>query len=509
MKILKFPLGIRFDFLKDFVSEDDISLALSELTRALSMKDVSDLHIYGGVCPLDARDSRGIYTVVFMNGDMVPMRELYAKLDNDAVIRAMTDAKTPYVQNNVIRDFEDMEFIGVVESDGRVTGGSGRGIAFPEKTGERLKYDEKKTILIAPNTFKGTISSRTAAKHLIKAVRDNLPGYYAVPIPAADGGDGTVDAIEQAIHSFRHSMDVTAPYGGKKKADYLVIDGTKAVIESALASGLALCDKEKLDPMHATSFGTGELILRAAHEGVKDIYVCLGGSATNDCGIGLARALGVKFLDADGEEIEYACGLSEIVSIDASGLDKYVSKANVIVMCDVENPLFGANGATRTFGRQKGANDNQVAALEAGMEAFASVLNRFADENVSTVPGAGAAGGMAAMLKALLKAELRSGAEAVLDITGFDKLLKNARYVITGEGRIDSTSMHGKIVGAVIAHAEKAGVPVAVIAGSKGEGYEEVEKHSAFTEYAGSEENALEHFAIAAEKLIRNIVKSI
>lgn len=509
MNILKFPLGIRFDFLKDSVEETDIDLALKELTCALSKKDVMDLHIYGGVCPIDERDSKGVYTVVFMNGDMVPMRELYAKLDNDAVIHSMTEARTPYVQNNVIRDFKDMEYFGVVDKDGRVVNGSGRDIVFPDITAERAKFSEKNTIVIAPNTFKGTIPAETASKHLMKAIRRELPGFTSVPVPAADGGDGTIDAIERSAASFRHSMNVTAPYGNKVKADYLVIDGTKAFIESALASGLALCGSDNLDPMHATSYGTGELMLRAAHEGVKDIYVCLGGSATNDCGIGLARALGVRFLDADGEEIEYACGMSEIASMDAANLDKFVSEANVIVMCDVDNPLLGIKGATRTFGRQKGANEYQIIALENGIENLSRIINKYAGADVTTFPGAGAAGGMAAMLKALFNAEIRSGAVAVLDITGFDKLLKNARFVITGEGMIDSTSLNGKAVGAVIAHAERAGVPVAVISGTKGEGFEEVENRCAITEYTLSEENALQHFDEAADKLVKRIAAKL
>ncbi len=505
MKILKFPLGIRFDFLKDKVEEEDVSFILNEITHALSRKDVDQMHLYGGVCPLDERDSKGIYTVVFMNGDMVPMRALYAKLDADAVLHSFTDARTPYVQNNVVRDFKDMEFFGIVGDDGRVSGGSGRSLVFPEKTDKRVVFSDTKTILAAPNAFKGTIPSGVASNHIIKAIRSNMPGVTAVPVPVADGGDGTLDAIEKTMYSFRHSMNVTGPYGDKISADYLVIDGTKAVIESALASGLALCDGKTLDPLHATSFGTGELILRAAHEGVKEIYVCLGGSATNDCGIGLANALGVKFFDQDGEEISSACGLEDIVTIDVSGLDRFVKNTKVTVMCDVSNPLIGSHGATRTFGRQKGADEHQLTALEYGMTRFADVLDLFAGRPVSRAEGAGAAGGMGAMLMALLNAESRSGSEAMLEIAGFDRMLKHASFVITGEGMIDSTSTSGKAVGSIIEHAEKANVPVAVIAGKKGEGFEAVSDRAFSVEYTGSEEEPLDAFDKAADRLIKRI----
>ncbi|MCR5809176.1 MAG: glycerate kinase [Clostridiales bacterium] len=507
MDILKFALGIRFDFYRSSVSDEDVGAVVSELTGALTVKDVVDLQIFGGVCPIDSRDSSGVYTVVFMNGGIKQMRALYAKLNGDARIHAMLEAKEPFIQNNVIRNFEDMEYFGEVGMDGVCRGGSGRSIVFSETADRRRAYTGKGHILIAPNAFKGTISSLEAIKHISAALRKRLPETELIPVPVADGGDGTLETVENAVLSMRRSMTVTGPYGEKIKADYLVADGIRAVIESALASGLALCGGAELDPLRATSFGTGELIMRAAHEGLKEIYVGLGGSATNDCGIGLARALGCRFLDNDGNEIDTASEMERIAKIDRTNLDPMVKSAKIKVMCDVSNPLTGPNGATCVFGPQKGADGETLAKLEAGMKNMAVLLDEAAGKPVSLEKGAGAAGGIGTMLMALFDAECMSGAEALLDIAEFDRKLRNASLVITGEGRIDSTSLNGKAVGRIIEHAKKAGVEIALIAGCRGDGYGAVEAEARFTEYTGSETDALRFLDEAADRLARRIAE--
>ncbi|MBO6061447.1 MAG: glycerate kinase, partial [Clostridia bacterium] len=283
----------------------------------------------------------------------------------------------------------------------------------------------------------------------------------------------------------------------------------KAVIESALASGLALVKDRELDPMTATSYGTGELILRAAHEGAAEISVCLGGSATNDGGLGMARAIGVKFLKDDGAEAVSACELKDIVSIDTSALDRFVSDAKITVVCDVDNPLTGPSGATMTFGPQKGAGEEKLALLEEGMLNLEKLLNAKAGRSVCSEPGSGAAGGMGAMLMALLNAGHENGAEAILALSDIDGKLKDAVFAITGEGRIDSTSLHGKAVGAVLAHAERAKVPTAIIAGCMGEGAEEVLNKAEFAEFTGSEEDALRYFEAAACRLADKLAERL
>lgn len=504
MEILKFALGIRFDFSKVFIEKDDVDAVIVELTGALSRKDVEGLRLFGGICKLDERDSAGVYTVVFMNGGIKQIRALYRKINGDAGLRSMLESREPYIQNNVIRNFGEMEFLGEVGTDGVCAGGS-RNIVFPEKTEKRRPASELVRVVLAPNAFKGTITSQEAIRRLSRALRLCSKNVELIPIPVADGGDGTLSAIESAVLSQRRTFAVTGPYGEKIKADYLVTDGIRAVIESALASGLAVSRAEELDPLIASSCGTGELIMRAAHEGVREIYVGLGGSATNDCGIGLARELGVFFLDEEGKEIEKASDMARIVSIDTEGLDPMVKAARVTVMCDVDNPLTGENGATYVFGPQKGADEAKLAVLEAGMVNMSKLLNSLAGRNVSEEKGAGAAGGMGAMLMALLSARCMSGADALLDIAEFDRKLAGAALVVTGEGRIDSTSLRGKALGRIMERAEKAGVPVAVIAGCGGDGCEQIENRAVAVEYTNSEEDALRHFDEAATRLVKKL----
>ena len=507
MEIKHFALGVRFDTLEDRVTPDDIDMVFSQLTDLLCVKDVEDLIISGGTAKLSEDDGEGIYTVVFTNGNLKKMRALYSKLDSDARIHAMLDTRTPFIQNNIIRSFEGMELIGAVSKDGRCENGDGREVVFPAKTQPRPLCNSSKTVLFALNSFKGTISSDTASRHAMRALRRRMPDITCIPVPVADGGDGTLKAVEKAMLGQRHAMDAVGPYGQKIRAEYLVVDGTKALIESALVSGLALCGDIELDPVKATSFGTGQLIMRAVHEGLKQILVCLGGSATNDCGLGMARALGVKFLDRGGEEVVSAEGMKDVVSIDVSGLDRQAAQAEIVAICDVDNPLTGERGATNTYGAQKGADSDSLALLEEGMLNMERVLNDHCGRAVCSEPGAGAAGGMGAMLKALFNAKVVPGAEAILDAADFDRMLKKAALVVTGEGRIDNTSLNGKAVGAVISHALKAGKPVAILAGSRGEGAESVEKYVNFCEYSNSIDDALTHFDEAAERLAERIAQ--
>ncbi|MBR3382211.1 MAG: glycerate kinase [Clostridia bacterium] len=505
MKIKRFALGVRFDTLKDSVSPEDVDSLLGELTSALSIKDVENLVISGGVCKLSEDDGEGIYTVVFTNGGLKKMRALYSKIDSDAALHAMLETRRPFIQNNVVRAFEGLELFGSVGKDGVCSGGNGRSLSFPKYNEARALCSGSKTVLIAPNAFKGTISADEASRRLRRAIRRVLPDVTCVPVPVADGGDGTLKAVEKALLGQKRSMSVTSPYGRKIESEYLVIDGSKAVIESALASGLAVCGEDRPDPLHASSFGTGQMILRAAHEGVGTILVCLGGSATNDCGLGLARALGVRFIASSGEEIDSAARMGEIVRIDASGLDGQVSKCEIVAVCDVSNPLTGKTGATRIFGPQKGADPSTVEELERSMLNMEKRLNEYAGKEICSKPGAGAAGGMGAMLMALFGAKVVPGAEAILGVADFDRKLRSAALVITGEGMIDRTSLNGKAVGAIIEHSHKAGVPLALIAGSRGEGGELVEEHANFIEYTGSMDDPLRRFDEAADRLAERI----
>ncbi len=485
MEVLRFGLGIRFDFFTDEVTEEQKTTALFELCSALPVSVTEGLLLFAGVHPLSEPDSRGVYTVVFTKGSLKKMRALYRTVESDAMLHCMLCPVTPYLQNNVIREFDDLEYLGEVGADGRVTGGARSDLCFVKKPLPRRKFDPSGCIVVAPNSFKGTFSANTAARHICRALRSAMPYRDIVPLPVADGGDGTLAAVEAMLRGRRCTATVTGPYGGEVEAAYYAVDGRIAVIESALASGLALCDENALDPLKATSRGTGELVLRALHEGLTQIYLGLGGSATNDCGIGAANALGFKFLDAEGSEVTDAAHMSEIVRIDASERDMLFFNADIpiVLMCDVDNPLTGMNGATYTFGPQKGADEKTLEILEKGMQNMARVLKEFNGSFSPDAPGAGAAGGMGAMFMTLGYADQMSGAEAILDIAKFDKLMKRAAFVVTGEGCLDATSVRGKAVGTIAQRAAKAGVRIAILSGKRGKGADAAEKLADITTY--------------------------
>jgi glycerate kinase len=264
----------------------------------------------------------------------------------------------------------------------------------------------------------------------------------------------------------------------KRTATYGDLGDKKAVIEMAAASGLPLVPQEKRNPLYTTSFGTGEMILDALNRGFNDVSVAIGGSATNDGGMGCARALGARFLDARGNELQgRGANLEAVESIDLSGLDPLLKEAKITVLCDVTNPLCGENGATYTFSQQKGASAEIKEKLEQGMCHYRDVIIRQFGTNPDEIPGSGAAGGLGCALTVFLGGEIRSGANCVLDLIGFDELLTDANLVVTGEGRTDWQSCFGKTVQAVGERAKAAGVPAVALSGSLGPGAAEICEH--------------------------------
>ncbi|MBR3719257.1 MAG: glycerate kinase [Firmicutes bacterium] len=328
--------------------------------------------------------------------------------------------------------------------------------------------------VFASDSFKGSLSSLKIGELLTQAAKDVFPGCRCTAVPMADGGEGTAEAVILATGGKWVPVEVSGPLGEPVKAGYGLLPGGSAIIEMASASGLVLVPPEKRDPRNTSTAGTGELIAAALKAGCTELTIAIGGSATNDGGMGCARALGVRFLDASGRELEGKGGdLAKVASIDASGLLPAAKEAHFTVMSDVDNPLLGPDGATFTFGPQKGAVPEIRGELEAGMENYAAILKR--DLGADTdFPGAGAAGGLGAGLKIFLNAEMRSGSDAVLDLIGFDALLKDADLVVTGEGRIDWQSAHGKVVSGVGKRCKKAGVPCIAIVGGMGDKAEEM-----------------------------------
>ena len=329
--------------------------------------------------------------------------------------------------------------------------------------------------LFASDSFKGTLSSRRTAELLTRAAQEIFPGCECRCLEVADGGEGTTEAVLSAAGGRRMEAGVCGPLWERRKACYAALDGRRAVMEMAAASGLPLVPAELRDPRNTTSYGTGELIRDALDKGFRDLSIAIGGSATNDGGIGCMRALGVRFLDEDGNELS-GCGgdLIKIRSIDRSGMDPRLRDTHVTVMCDVTNPLCGENGATRTFGKQKGGTPEILDELEAGMENYRELLRREFGIDMDEEPGAGAAGGLGAALLSFLRAELRSGIETVLDLIEFDKKLEGVSLVVTGEGRADWQSAFGKVMQGVGRRCLRQGVPAVAIVGSMGDGAEQI-----------------------------------
>jgi glycerate kinase len=330
-------------------------------------------------------------------------------------------------------------------------------------------------IIIAPDSFKGSLSAFEVIDCIRERALKAFPDAGIKEVPIADGGDGTVAALVHAANGRTIETTARDPLGRIITCRYGDVSGT-AVIGMSEASGLALLKDSERNPLETSSHGTGDMIKKALDDGFKDILIGIGGSATNDGGTGAMQALGMSFFREDGSEISRMCGaeLESIARIDDSAMDKRLKDTRITVMCDVTNPLTGPNGATYVYGPQKGGTPDILDRLENGMKSYASLLNAWAGYGAAGDAGAGAAGGIGAALHVFAGAQLCRGIEAVLDLVRFDELLKDTDVVITGEGRVDSQSACGKVIHGIAQRAKAAGVPVVVIAGSVGEGAQAV-----------------------------------
>ena len=293
-------------------------------------------------------------------------------------------------------------------------------------------------IVIAPDSFKGSLTSLEVIECVRQSALKNFDHVDIVDVPIADGGDGTVEALVHATNGRILKTQARDPLGRKVNCVYGDANGT-AVVGMAEPSGLALLAPDERNPLEASSHGTGDVIRQALDDGFSEILVGIGGSATNDCGTGALQALGMRFYRDNGSEIERMCG-KELVNVsraDAEALDARLKSAHITVMCDVTNPLTGDNGATYVYGPQKGGTPERLKILENGMIRFGCILNDYAKREITTMPGAGAAGGIGASLHVFTGAELCRGIDAVLGLVKFDELIKGADLVITGEGRVD------------------------------------------------------------------------
>jgi glycerate 2-kinase len=331
-------------------------------------------------------------------------------------------------------------------------------------------------IIIAPDSFKESLSSIEAARQIGAGFREIFPDAEILELPVADGGEGTVEALVAATGGEIRKARVSGPMGTPVEAFYGVSgNGRTAVIEMAAASGLALVPADRRNPLLTSSSGTGQLIRRALDDGLQHLIIGIGGSATNDAGAGMLQALGVRLLDGQGRDLPGGGGaLGRLAAIDVSGLDPRLRECRIEVACDVDNPLTGERGASAVYGPQKGATPAMVAELDANLALFARRVERDLGRSMETVPGAGAAGGMGGALLAFLGARLRPGVEIVLDAIDLKTLVRDADLVITGEGRIDGQSASGKTPVGVARVAVEQGVPVIALAGSLGRDAEDV-----------------------------------
>ncbi|WP_222983001.1 glycerate kinase [Flagellimonas meishanensis] len=322
--------------------------------------------------------------------------------------------------------------------------------------------------VLAPDKYKGSLTGNEFCEAVSNGIRKVFPNALIIKKPLADGGDGTLEVVESYLKGSMVKMLIKDPLFRDVESAYMLSGDKKtAFVEMSEASGFKLLQKDELNCMHTTSFGTGQMILDAIEKGAAKIVLGIGGSATNDGGMGMAVALGFRFLDGEGNILDpIGKNLIKVQEIDAKGVSGTLRNVKVRVACDVNNPLHGPQGAAYVYGPQKGANKEEVAFLDKGLEHFANVLQRTFSVDVQRIPGAGAAGGLGAGAVVFLNAELASGVDLVMDIAGFGNALDNTDWIITGEGKLDGQTSAGKTIQGVLKLAKKKGVPVAALCGA-------------------------------------------
>lgn len=372
-------------------------------------------------------------------------------------------------------------------------------------------------VLVAPQEFKGTLTAVEAAEAIATGLRRSHPGWQFDLLPMADGGPGTTDALLAALGGQRHTAAASDPRRWPIGVAWGLLPGKRAIVECAAASGLLHLRPEERTPAmvrRASSYGTGEIILKALDYDIEELIVGLGGSATNDGGAGMAQALGFRLLDAAGKNVlPGGAALSALDRIDASAAHPLLTHIRCVGATDVTNPLCGPNGASAVYGPQKGADEAAIEELDAALAHFAAVIKRDLGVDVADRPGAGAAGGLGAGLIAFLGAELVSGAKVVAQAAGLEARVQQANLVITGEGRLDGQTAFGKTPQFVAQAASEAGRPVVCLAGYFGAGYEtskplfsEIEALSDGIGPLPSRDEAVEQLAAASERAVGRLL---
>ena len=331
-------------------------------------------------------------------------------------------------------------------------------------------------ILVAPDSFKDSLSASEVSRIIYEAISAVIPSASIRKIPISDGGEGLLEALLTPLQGTLVSVSVKDPLHRTIEASYGLVDqGKTAIIEMATASGLELLSIEERNPLITSTYGTGELIKNALDKGCTKIIIGLGGSATNDGGIGMIKALGGLFLDQYNQEIpDGGAALSTLHSIDLSGLDKRLQQVAIVCACDVDNPLTGPSGASYVYAKQKGASDNMLAVLDSNLSNYATVIKATLNKDLEHISGTGAAGGTAMGLLAFLDATLTPGIALITELLHLEKHIKEAQLVVTGEGKIDIQTLHGKTIMGIASLAKKHSIPVLVFTGSIGHGISEI-----------------------------------
>ena len=325
-----------------------------------------------------------------------------------------------------------------------------------------------KKIVVASDSFKGSLTSLEVAAGAEQGIHEVFPECEVVKVNVADGGEGTMDALRSTLGGQWVTVAAADPLGRPRNVSYVVLgDGNTAVIEMSAASGLPLLEPQEQNPMLTSTFGTGEMIVDALSRGCRRFLVGIGGSATNDAGMGMLEALGFRFIDKDGKVLPgRGESMSEVVDIDMSHVSPEVKESEFIIACDVDSPFCGPRGAAYVFSPQKGADPQMVAELDAGMEHLAEVIVRTTGKDIRNIPGAGAAGGLGGGFLAFLNSRLERGIEMVLDAIAFDDIIRGSDLVITGEGRVDSQTLTGKTPYGIMKRAQKQNIRTVAIGGS-------------------------------------------
>ena len=371
-------------------------------------------------------------------------------------------------------------------------------------------------IVIAPDSYKGSLSAEDVCTIIEKSIKSIDSSVEIIKMPISDGGEGLVNALLSRKEGKRVTCFVNDPLFRKIEADYGVLNDGTAIIEMAAVSGLPLLENQERNPLVTTTFGTGELIIDAImNQNCKKIILGIGGSATNDGGMGLANALGVIFYDEKHNRLKpIGENLIRISEIDCSSIDPLVLKTSIDIACDVNNPLCGKNGSSYIYGPQKGGTKKMIKDLDQGLFHFGTLLENLSGKALINCSGMGAAGGIALPIMALLNGCLKSGLDIVLDTLGFDEIIKNADLVITGEGKTDQQTAMGKVISGVGKRSKKQGIPVVVISGALEEGYEVLFDHgitAAFSTYDNSKELKwhMDHAKESLEKTTKNIFNTL